>query len=318
LRCTINITDFSISKFSMTEEAELQAKIAALAGQINKRKQQSFAHAPIPPPYSAHANRWAPYARGSRGGFQAPHKNRTLVLKPSTPQDAEVKSESGATAMHAPVASSSAKDTFVSTRGSRMNQLMTKETFAREQKHRQEQLEQQRAVKRPRTPANDTMNTTSTTRPPLREIEIEGIRFQLKEDGSKLIRIRGQSSSDVTFSAGLNNVDPTNNLKETPKKAKIADVEFFRTKSGNLVRMMAQKGSERYRYLQGLASFASNSDSLFNPHRLVKRAPKPQCENFTKHGTLPPFPTLATLRRRYSGVLLIAHKQPGKLSKTPC
>ncbi|EGP92129.1 uncharacterized protein MYCGRDRAFT_66788 [Zymoseptoria tritici IPO323] len=224
----------------MNEEAELQARIAALSGQINQRKQQPFGH-----PRDA---RWAPYARRGRGGHQPPHKNRTLVLNTPVPQDAGMKAEPGVIAAPAPVAPSPAKDAFVSTRGSRMNQLMTKETFAREQKQRIEQLEQQRAAKRPRGPPSAPVNMASTARQPLREVEIEGIRFHLKEDGSKLIRIRGQSHPRPSFWTGLNKTDTAHDPKETPKKAKIADVEFYRTKNGNLVRMMAQNqnGTQRY------------------------------------------------------------------------
>lgn len=267
-------------EFIMNEEAELQARIAALSGQINQRKQQPFGH-----PRDA---RWAPYARRGRGGHQPPHKNRTLVLNTPVPQDAGMKAEPGVIAAPAPVAPSPAKDAFVSTRGSRMNQLMTKETFAREQKQRIEQLEQQRAAKRPRGPPSAPVNMASTARQPLREVEIEGIRFHLKEDGSKLIRIRGQSHPRPSFWTGLNKTDTAHDPKETPKKAKIADVEFYRTKNGNLVRMMAQNqnGTQRYGSSQHATSLIQ--DSSFNILRLVKRAPKPQCENFTKHGTLHP------------------------------
>lgn len=80
----------------MADEAELQARIAALAGAINRHKQQQqpdsvphhaqnhHPYNPTPPYRGNHQynNRWAPFPtpRGrGRGGYGASYQNRTLV-----------------------------------------------------------------------------------------------------------------------------------------------------------------------------------------------------------------------------------------------
>jgi hypothetical protein len=154
----------------MADEAELQAKIVALAGAINRHKQQH--QQPQPAPASQHAqtqqqynpapsyrgnyqsggSRWAPFPapRGrGRGGYGAPFQNRTLVnattgATPPTPTPP----------------------------------------------HRTPQFQQQDY------PNQQERNMTvqrSIAPPANRDMVIEGVRFQLLEDGSKLIRMTGES-----------------------------------------------------------------------------------------------------------------------------
>lgn len=125
---------------------------------------------------------------------------------------------------------------------------MNKNTYEREQKQISELKEQARAAKRQEVNRNESSKLIQqASNQGSREILVEGIRFQLRDDGSKLIRV----------------ADPTFASRETPKKVTIADIDFFRTKTGNLVRANAVKGL----------------------NRTVKQ--KPQCQHFTKHGKCP-------------------------------
>lgn len=267
----------------MDDEAALRARIAALAGQIDERK-QIYAH-PHTHPAARGNHRWAPYGRGGRAGFHKPHKNRTLVI--ASTQNGTIASPGGdAAAQEHPTATSPADHALITTRGAKANQLMTKHVFEREQKQRQEYQETHQKTKRPkldRGPSDDKHVAKPTTQH--RELEIEGIRFQLKDDGSKLIRITGQSPSHGGVGDELNQIDTATAEKETPKKAKVADVEFLRTKNGNLIRVASQSGDHRYYHQR--STLVDIQDSPFPPHRITKRAPKAQCENFTKYGTLP-------------------------------
>lgn len=260
----------------MDDEAELQAKIAALAGQINKHKQHPPAHhhAPRPPPhFNQGASRWSPY--GGRGAFP-PHKNRTLILgnkQPGSPPNSHP--EPPQTALVPPPSA------FVTARRAGVNQMMTKEAFERQQKMKADNQVKQLAVKQTRHGSNQT---ATASKEPAREMEIEGIRYQLLNDGSKLIRLPGENDLPVWRSQTLNIADPSADKKETPKKATIAGVEFLRTKHGNLVRANTTKITQRYS--SSIAQIALDPDSHLDQYRNNK--PKPQCENFTKHGTRDP------------------------------
>jgi len=148
----------------MADEAELQAKIAALAGAINRHKQQQqpdqapnhaqnhHPYNPTPPYRGNHQynNRWAPFpaARGrGRGGYGASFQNRTLVnattgSTPTTP-----------TTPHTP------------------------------QPHQQAYPNRQERA---------TTTQYASAPPANREMVIEGVRFTLLEDGSKLVRMTGE------------------------------------------------------------------------------------------------------------------------------
>jgi hypothetical protein len=148
----------------MADEAELQAKIAALAGAINRHKQQQqpdpaahpaqnhHSYNPTPPYRGNHQynNRWAPFpaTRGrGRGGYGASFQNRTLVnattgSAPTTP-----------TTPHTP------------------------------QPHQQAYPNRQERA---------TTAQYASAPPANREMVIEGVRFTLLEDGSKLVRMTGE------------------------------------------------------------------------------------------------------------------------------
>ncbi|KAK5127046.1 hypothetical protein LTR85_008405 [Meristemomyces frigidus] len=233
----------------MTEEAELQARIAAIAGKINQCKQQPYSPQP-------HA-RWAPYARPT-------HKNRTLVVNPDQKWPTGVLPGS---------------EDLVSMRGTN-KQLMTKDTFEREQKHKQEIKEQSRAVKRQKRNTEeqhrilrhvDASGSAST-----RAMVVEDIRFTLTPDGGKLIRAPGRQDSTENEAGSLSVAD-SSTTKETPRRAKVAGVEFYRTKRGNLIRASALTGAAR---CATPTSHGHGSSLTF--YRPIKQTP--QCEHFTKTG----------------------------------
>ncbi|KXS95147.1 hypothetical protein AC578_5111 [Pseudocercospora eumusae] len=201
----------------MTDESELQAKIAAVASQINrhKQKQQAPPHTSFPRP--SHRPRgtahWSPYGRGGRAGFTGVHKNRSLVLG-STRDTASTPAEDITNA-----GAITHQNGFISTRGGHNNQLMTQQTFDRERKQKLERLEKHRAAQEQERAAQNKPTPPPTVKQQ-RVLDIDGIAFALQEDGSKLSRI----------------FDPATAERKTPKTYQVAGVDFFRTKKGNLVR----------------------------------------------------------------------------------
>lgn len=150
----------------MADDAAMQARIAALAGAINRHKQQrpdpathhAQSHHPYnpTPPYRGnhqYNNRWAPFpvTRGrGRGGYGASYQNRTLVnattgSAPTTPTS---------TTPHTP-----------------------------QPQHQAYPNRQERAT---------TVHHHSSAPPANRDMVIEGVRFSLLEDGSKLVRMTGE------------------------------------------------------------------------------------------------------------------------------
>lgn len=204
----------------MTEQADLQAKIADLAGKINLHKQQQQQQ------YFGNA-RWYPYARGGRGAYTPTHKNRTLVLN-----------------------STVAPPGNVLTAGGGIHQLMNKDTYDREQKHRLEYTELQHEAKRKRRNVEEQhriLHHFAAPQQVSRELVINGIRFTLTHDGSKLTRMAGGLIARPCrwILTKLTVSDAATASLETPKKTKVADVEFYRTKHGNLVRASALNTTAR-------------------------------------------------------------------------
>lgn len=286
--------------FSMDENAALQAKIAALSGQIKQHKEgtPSYTQATYHPSqyhnssYSRGHPRWAPYNRGGRAGYPGAHRNRTLVVGGA--QGGASSASVGPVVATSPEKSS--KDRFVSTRGPGKNQLMTKETYNREQKQKSEQLNPQDSPQRTKRPqsAGYGVKAETVAQQNKRELVIDGIRFRMADDGSKLFRIPCEPSIPIAIRSQLKVTAPDDASTSTPKTFKIADVTFIRTKHGNLVRTKSIEGNSRYnrqinwipgRCLQSLLG------------RNIPAPPKPQCEHFTKYGTSPPRPQVpVTLR----------------------
>lgn len=167
----------------MSDDAAIQAQIAALAGQINLKKQQALQSTAYPPKnnHSYQQTRYHPYHQPRH---PTTFRNRTLITNGSD----HASSQKQAAVSESP--------SFVRSRGIN-NQLMTKSTYEREQiaKSVQQQTalgqrtqrwqEQQAVVKHAQQASVD------------RVLEIEGIRFQMRQDGSKLTRIPSESMVDL-------------------------------------------------------------------------------------------------------------------------
>jgi hypothetical protein len=270
----------------MEDDAEILNKIARLKGQIEQKKQgtqthQHGQHRPHATPYRG-ASRWSPYGRGrggGRGGYAPPVKNLTLVNNNSTP------------ALLDTTQSGNDDDRAKNFATSNTHQLMNQGTYEREKK----QKEEDRATKRQKINRKERSHLiTHATERGSREMLIEGLRFQLRDDGSKLIRLPGEYLRKIRPGQLCSTIaDSTTSAKETPKVIKVANVAFFRTKNGNLVRANAIKSLTRY-LLRHNASEHVSRTYISNYARTNLPSAKAQCENFTKHGTLPPLPPPAS------------------------
>lgn len=161
---------------------------------------------------------------------------------------------------------------------------MSKDVYEREQKKK---LENRGVTKRQKVNREErsrlVQHVAKRAAQGDREMVVEGIRFSLRGDGSKLLRIPGMGYRPKRWCSERVTVpDMVTAPLESPRKIKIADVDFFRTKHGNLVRANAVKDLNRY---HSQAILASRNDLPRNT-RVNHRRQTPQCENFTKNGTL--------------------------------
>jgi hypothetical protein len=286
----ITVADISLI---MDENARLQARIAALSGQIKQHKERpaSLAHyghhnsTAYAVSHSYREPRWSPYGRGGRGGragYANTHKNRTLVLNGSPGVASEVSSSDG----HAGVSdlrTGTQGTNYVSTRSAGKNQLMAKNIYDRELKQKHGQLEENEAIRKAALDAAVPVSHSEPTSAQHRhELMISGIRFRMADDGSKLFRVSGEPSLPFKTEMMLNSfvLDGT---QETPKTAKVADVLFIRTKRGNLIRASASKSNTRYRHMQLRGDHAQRI--ILTNNRIATAPRKAQCEHFTKFGT---------------------------------
>lgn len=212
--------------------------------------------------------------------------NRTLVLKaPTTPSPA---SEPVTPNNELAMATTAAPDGFVATRRPGMNQLINRDAYDREQKQKRDDQSRTRVAKKQKIDHDERSKLTQyTSAHGNREVIVEGIRFQLREDGSKLIRISGEPAHSI-YCGRANPLTSADNdsSKETPRSIRIADVDFFRTKNGNLVRANALKEAKRY-HLAKRSNKRDKNSHYFNGKPQNRTKPV-QCEHFSKHGTHTP------------------------------
>lgn len=229
------------------EEQKLMEQISLLAGQINRAKNQQAGIAstsPAPGPSRSygrggyHRGHQAPYPVPGRGGYRigkAPvHRHRSLILNnPSGPNN-----PSGDTA----AVTDGTSPSWV-TRNDRHLQLINTNIYqeqtearakaiqqTRLQKHRQKEARERAQIlnhlKRTADPSLVPANPASA---PVYEIVVEGIRFRVTNDGSKLVKIPGD----------------LNGPKATPKMAFVGGVKFYRSKNGNMYRQAIVKAQRR-------------------------------------------------------------------------
>ncbi|KAI9709315.1 MAG: hypothetical protein M1820_003435 [Bogoriella megaspora] len=232
----------------MDANAELQARIAALEGRINTRKEAvTQLNATASPKLQGSFNysvprRGTPYGApyrqqpGAGRGYPT-FQNQSLVMSGGR------NSQNTAAAHSNPTIN--AKD-WVLTRG-RHQQLINTAVYEQKSQEklkgvqetiRRKQIEhgirQKKQVMRYRQ-----QNSLSTGKDhvPRDEIVVDNIRFRVADGGSRLIRIDGQYTTCAAKQSGSeNNTGNPKSARGTPKQTQIGGVPFLRSKTGNLYR----------------------------------------------------------------------------------
>ncbi|KAI1106999.1 hypothetical protein F4804DRAFT_299011 [Jackrogersella minutella] len=224
---------------STPEDAELMAKISKLSGQINRFKAQrdgpnidlnyysqasGYRASPYPSPGSYHGGRG-----GGRGRVLPTYRNKTLVLNGQSRSVSD-------TANGANDTSDPPTPSFIA-KTDRHMQLINSSVYEKESQQRANAMEQTLRQKQLQKNKNEKAAfmssvfqggasgaTTGLPNIPMPasqyEVVVDGIRFQVVQQGSKLVKA----------------ADDVNPPSATPKVTVIGGVKFYRTKHGNLVR----------------------------------------------------------------------------------
>ncbi|KAF7533374.1 hypothetical protein G7054_g7125 [Neopestalotiopsis clavispora] len=215
------------------EEQELLAQINRLEGRISRHKAQ---HAAPTSSYPRSTYRSSPYHRGApRGsrGHAPTYRNRTLVLNGQNGQSAQTRPDSPASAnangswvsrtdRHLQLINSSVFEKDSQARASAIEETQRQKRLQKEQMEKSRFLHyvQKNGNSMPPLPSNSAPATSAASK---YEITVEGIRFQITKQGSKLVRAPATA-------------DDNNPPSATPRVTTIGGVKFYRTKNGNLVR----------------------------------------------------------------------------------
>ncbi|KAK3694746.1 hypothetical protein B0T22DRAFT_80478 [Podospora appendiculata] len=242
-----------------TEDQKMMARISHLAGQINRHKNQQAGFVPTygagsgPQHHRAFAD--TPYARrpaadgfghAGRGGYTSRahhgvrmpvHRHRTLILNGAAQQ-------TGSSDVDPGTVSDTSSSSWV-TKNDRHLQLINSSVYERDAQARTRAIEQTRRQKqalrdeRERTKLLNHINRTANNAEAgsadhlasagRYEVTVQGIRFAVAKNGSKLVKVPG----DV------------NSASATPKMAVVGGVRFYRSKNGNLYRHGVLK-AQRY------------------------------------------------------------------------
>lgn len=232
---------------------------------------------PQTPPDTAYSTRGsyrvAPYHprgyRGGRGRGAPSYRNRTLVLngqsRPTTTDASAGASASTSTSSEANPPNAHSEGPSWVARTDRHMQLINSSVYEKESQNRAAAIEQTMRQKQlqknlaERNRVFNYLNRASTavgpaslnnpSNPTQYELVVEGIRFHVIRQGSKLVRVPGTCSVCLlthlarlltVFSSGDNNTAST-----TPRVAVVGGVKFYRTRNGNLVRHGIAK-AQRY------------------------------------------------------------------------
>ncbi|OAA82496.1 CCCH zinc finger protein [Akanthomyces lecanii RCEF 1005] len=216
------------------EERDLLDRIGALAGQINRHKNQQAGFQPSQSShgYSQHNTRFrgSTYrGRGYRVGRpHAVHRHRTLNLN--------AQASSSESAPSTPV--SSTDNTHWVSRTDRHKQLINANIYQKQAQSRAQAIEETRQRKltqhknSERTRFNQFLqhnHGSFSQNQEQAEISIANIRFLVRDGGKKLVRAADNSSDTPS----------------TPKSTVVAGVRFHRTKTGNLVANRVVKDHRR-------------------------------------------------------------------------
>ncbi|KAF2226633.1 hypothetical protein BDZ85DRAFT_256502 [Elsinoe ampelina] len=291
----------------MSEDAELQAKIAALSARINREKQSS---APANASTYQQPPRWSPYGRGGthhappyRGGYHSSprggiHKtgfrHRTLVNNNGTSSDnksgtatpePDEKLSAGITTHdrgHMQWTNAAVFDKKVQAKVQAMEETAKAKRQAKDDSLKNRVVEHVYGVQ---TPSASVAPSTAS-----REIIVNDLRFRVAHDGSKLIRIFGEEHNQNTNRTSLSRTDGSNkDPHSTPKETKVAGVSFVRTKNGNLLRqgLLRNKRVDSGKIQKKLcADFTSTGSCTHGnrcrfKHDITKLA---ICKDFLRHG----------------------------------
>ncbi|KAK4243239.1 hypothetical protein C7999DRAFT_44907 [Corynascus novoguineensis] len=227
------------------EDREMMERISRLAGQINRHRNQQ---AGVGPTRHARTHHHAGYSgawrssgfphRGGHSSARMPvYRNRTLVLNNGTQQNRHGDGDSGAT--------SDASSSSWVTKNDRHLQLINTNVYKKDAQARaaaMEQTRRQKLANRDRQERAKLVNhlnrmangggfgaANQQAVGDKYEIAIQGVRFVVAKNGSKLVKVPGDGNS----------------AKATPKMALVGGVKFYRSKNGNLYRHGVVK-AQRY------------------------------------------------------------------------
>lgn len=132
--------------------------------------------------------------------------------------------------------------------------------------------------------ANPSTASANPASAPSYEISVEGIRFRVANNGSKLVKVPGAPPALSLLCANScsshGSGDP-NGPKATPKMALVGGVKFHRSKNGNMYRQAIVK-AHRYVSLPDPSAFTDQQ-----PPRQSAAVKKTDvtCRNFSNTGT---------------------------------
>ncbi|KAI9657684.1 MAG: hypothetical protein M1821_002860 [Bathelium mastoideum] len=245
----------------MTEEEELQAKIAALSGRIQMHKQAAeHVNYSSPSIMRGGDSRWTPQRgtpygipRGRGYRYQPPHRNRSLVMNsPGSPQTSPTVQMSPT---QSAILSTAQDSTGWVKRHDRHDQLINTAVFDQKNQERIQAMEETAQKKQrernalqkhkvmkhfavDQVSASPGQATNTTVK---HEVDVDNIRFCVADGGSKLIRIDGEwkpirNGHDVSVTCVEGSPGNPQTARSTPKKTSIGGVLFLRSKNGNLYR----------------------------------------------------------------------------------
>ncbi|KAG5931262.1 hypothetical protein E4U53_001862 [Claviceps sorghi] len=268
------------------EERELLARIAQLAGQINRHKTHQAGAAPLHQHHTGNRRAVAYRGRGTypRASYRvgrpltASHRHRTLHLNAAGNACDSNNSSPGSTP---------GNPGWVS-RIDRHRQLINANVYEKDTQSRVKAIEETRQKKlqsrrnHEKSRFNDYLrnragiaDATANSNPTAgrNELMIEGIRFLVADGGKKLVK-----SPAVPTSAD-------DRHSTTPKMAVVAGVKFHRTKTGNLV---ANRIVQTQRYVAKPVAMAMLTMSRLSGNR--KKVLQP-CKTFSTTGSCPKGPS---------------------------
>jgi hypothetical protein len=173
------------------------------------------------------------------------YRNRTLILNGGSQHNQSGDADSGAT--------SDASTSSWVTKNDRHLQLINSNVYKKDAEARTlaiEQTRRQKLAQRDKQERAKLINhlnrmvnsgvfgtANQQTTAGKYEIAVQGVRFVVAKNGSKLVKVPGASQRCATASQGTHiGAGDGNSAKATPKMAVIGGVKFYRSKNGNLYR----------------------------------------------------------------------------------